>query len=352
MSGPNSSRGFASNSGPEQVAQRHRAARPVPPPRSSGPPPAAGSPAGPASAAAGRPARSCPGRGRCRRPPPRPPYAAAVRADEQAAHRRVARHPVGDVVRADHDHADVRHPGRVRQQPATTWRSRSSDWAPGSATLRSSTGRSATAASPDASSAPGVCRARRTPWPAAVESPSRTSAAGARPGPANATPVQPVRARRVRAAGRRPPAVSPAGPRPAPAPPPPRPIRPIAAAAVRRARRDPPCHPRPRHPSCVATSSVPYSRTQHYLPRTGRCRQSRRGRMPALRHRLAILMPTTSRRSRRHTVQFHDSMISLVGNTPLVRLQQCDRGHSGDRPGQGRVLQPRRLGEGPHRRCA
>ncbi|GHD16637.1 hypothetical protein GCM10010334_77830 [Streptomyces finlayi] len=64
--------------------------------------------------------------------------------------------------------------------------------APGSATLRSSTGRSATAASPDASSAPGVCPARRTPWPAAVESPRTPSRSAGRPDrPAKAVPYKP-----------------------------------------------------------------------------------------------------------------------------------------------------------------
>lgn len=72
-----------------------------------------------------------------------------------------------------------------------TWRSRSSDWAPGSATLRSSTGRSATAERPDASRAPGVWRARWTPWPAAVESPSRTSLSGGSPGVAYTRPYRP-----------------------------------------------------------------------------------------------------------------------------------------------------------------
>lgn len=71
-----------------------------------------------------------------------------------------------------------------------TWRSRSSDRAPGRATFLRSTGRSATAASPDASSAPGVCPALRTPCPAAVESPSRTKRRGSE-GPANATPYRP-----------------------------------------------------------------------------------------------------------------------------------------------------------------
>lgn len=71
-----------------------------------------------------------------------------------------------------------------------TCRSRSSDLAPGCATLRRSTGRSETAASPEASSAPGVCPARRTPCPAAVESPSSPSRSGSA-GPANATPYRP-----------------------------------------------------------------------------------------------------------------------------------------------------------------
>lgn len=54
--------------------------------------------------------------------------------------------------------------------------------APETATLRSSTGRSATAASPEAISAAGVCLARRTPSPAAVESPSMASRSGTVPG--------------------------------------------------------------------------------------------------------------------------------------------------------------------------
>ena len=53
-------------------------------------------------------------------------------------------------------------------------------------------------------------------------------------------------------------------------------------------------------------------------------------------------------------MQYAESVVDLVGNTPLVRL------HAGDpRPGprraagagQGRVPQPRRVGEGPHRRA-
>ncbi|CAM5653005.1 hypothetical protein SPURM210S_04855 [Streptomyces purpurascens] len=72
-----------------------------------------------------------------------------------------------------------------------TWRSRSSERAPGVATVRNSTGHSASAASPDASSAPGVCPDRCTPWPAAVESPSIVSRSGASPGSAYARPYSP-----------------------------------------------------------------------------------------------------------------------------------------------------------------
>lgn len=73
---------------------------------------------------------------------------------------------------------------------SVTCRSRSSDCAPGSATLRSRTGRSATAASPCAISAPGVWRARCTPCPAAVESPSIVKRSGGEPS-ANALPYSP-----------------------------------------------------------------------------------------------------------------------------------------------------------------
>ena len=121
-------------------------------------------PGGPASAAAGRPARSCPGRGRCRRPPRRRPCAAGVPPWTDAGPTG-RRHPVRHVVRADHDHADVRRRRAGSASSSATWRSRSSDWAPGSATLRSSTGRSATAASPEASSAPGRLAGPAHPLP-------------------------------------------------------------------------------------------------------------------------------------------------------------------------------------------
>ena len=49
-------------------------------------------------------------------------------------------------------------------------------------------------------------------------------------------------------------------------------------------------------------------------------------------------------------MQVHDSLISLIGNTPLVRLRKVTRGaRRGPGAGQGRVPQPRRLGEGPDR---
>ncbi len=77
-------------------------------------------------------------------------------------------------------------PGSVSS--SDTCRSRSADPAPESATLCSSTGRSDTAASPEASSAPGVCPERRTPRPAAVESPSIASRHGGPAEAANAVP--------------------------------------------------------------------------------------------------------------------------------------------------------------------
>ena len=48
-------------------------------------------------------------------------------------------------------------------------------------------------------------------------------------------------------------------------------------------------------------------------------------------------------------MQVHDSLVDLVGNTPLVRLHKVTAGVDGDRARQGGVPQPRRLGEGPDR---
>ncbi|CAM5400589.1 hypothetical protein SALBM217S_06918 [Streptomyces griseoloalbus] len=72
-----------------------------------------------------------------------------------------------------------------------TCRSRSSERAPGTATVDSPTGRSAIAATPDASSAPGVCPARCTPCPAAVESPSIVSRSAGSPGTVQEAPYSP-----------------------------------------------------------------------------------------------------------------------------------------------------------------
>ena len=48
-------------------------------------------------------------------------------------------------------------------------------------------------------------------------------------------------------------------------------------------------------------------------------------------------------------MKYAEHIVDLVGNTPLVKLNVGDRGHRGHGAGQGRVLQPRRVGEGPHR---
>lgn len=131
--------------------------------------------------------------------------------------------------------------GASPSSSSPTWRSRSSDMAPDCATLRSSTGRSATAASPEASSAPGVWRALRTPSPAAVESPSMPirSGPGLSSGPENSLPYRPsalggsgspvptVRFANCTSASTSPTAATPTSPRPPP---------PYAApAAIRRA---------------------------------------------------------------------------------------------------------------------
>ena len=54
-------------------------------------------------------------------------------------------------------------------------------------------------------------------------------------------------------------------------------------------------------------------------------------------------------------MQYAESVVDLVGNTPLVRLHLGDPRPGTRRPagaGQGRVPQPGRLGEGPDRACA
>ena len=235
--------------------------RPAPPRRWSARRRADGSAAGPPSAAAGTPARSCRGRGRCR-PRPRSPPRAAGAPRRTAAAPTGRRHPVGDVVRADHDHADVRGEAAVGRSSSATCRSRSSDCAPDSATLCRSTGRSATAASPEASSAPGRLPRRCTPCPAAVESPekpSRTRPLAGVPGEHGA--VAAVRAAAVRPRSRRPSAWR-AAPR--------------SAALRRRRRRAARCRPRrtPPRPRSAAPPSRP--RLRHVRP-ASRCRSCVRG---------------------------------------------------------------------------
>lgn len=162
---------------------------------------------------------------------------------------------------------------------STTCRSRSSDWAPGSATFRSRTGRSATAASPEAMRAPGVCRARWTPWPhgrgvAEHDEPERGIVVGVvriavravRTAVPTAVPaaVEALRARRMRAVSV---AHHPLGH--------PhlgqqhthggRTHQSDATTAVSRARRDAPGHPRPRH-ARHTSPPPPSSRTPTHCP--------------------------------------------------------------------------------------
>ena len=49
-------------------------------------------------------------------------------------------------------------------------------------------------------------------------------------------------------------------------------------------------------------------------------------------------------------MRVYDSVVDLIGNTPLVRLNRVTDGDPGDGAGQGRVPQPGRVGQGPHRR--
>src|SRR5882757_760969 len=231
---------------------------------------------------------------------------------------------------------------------SVTWRPRSSDLAPGSATFTSFTGRSATAASPEASSAPGVSRARCTPWPAAVESPMKASRSGCSPVRcANAEPYRPS-ARggmsseppTTRLASRTSVSRTPtAAPPNRLIPPPPN----AAAVAIRRATVAldiesatsltalAPVH-QPGAPPCSATNvnalrdvRVSYRPRSDHDPPTIRAISGTghdSGGLGNTPPRLAL----PSRRTRRHTVQFHDSMIDLVGNTPLVRLGSVTEG--------------------------
>ena len=49
-------------------------------------------------------------------------------------------------------------------------------------------------------------------------------------------------------------------------------------------------------------------------------------------------------------MQYAESVVDLIGNTPLVRLNSVTRDLGPTRAGQDRVPQPRRLRQGPHRR--
>ncbi len=126
---------------------------------------------------------------------------------------------------------------------SSSWRARSPERAPDFATFTSRTRRSATEASPEESSAPGVSCTRWTPSPAAVESPRNASTSGGRrsAGSANASPYSPSacggspsRIPIARTAIRLSVSSTPASPTPSsPSPPPPY----AAAVAIRRATR-------------------------------------------------------------------------------------------------------------------
>ena len=130
----------------------------------------------------------------------------------------------------------IRAMSGCRSRTCSTWETRCSERAPTTAAVTSRTGRSATSASPAASSTPGVSSMSCTPSPAALESPSTASvSSGPAPPPHTPSPTG------GRVAGgpthRRASFASPiSSPQPAavsrPRPPPPY----AAAVAIRRAR--------------------------------------------------------------------------------------------------------------------
>lgn len=221
-----------------------------------------------------------------------------------------------------------------------TCRSRSSDRAPGRATFRRSTGRSATAASPEASRAPGVCPARRTPGPR-LSSPRASRAASGRS--ARRTPLRTARPRSAGPApSRRPPASSRAGPPPGTRPRPPH-------RSTRCCHRRRPRPPRSAVPPLLSTQSgpPPPRRTAVHVPTCP-------ARGPEYSFPYAQCFPYA------YSGPDHLGDPGVHGAIPRFDDQSCRQHpageaaqrhgrYPGDGPGQGRVLQPRRVREGPHR---
>ena len=59
----------------------------------------------------------------------------------------------------------------------------------------------------------------------------------------------------------------------------------------------------------------------------------------------------TREQMQHHGLTYAESVVDLMGDTPLVKLNRVAEGAGPARAGQGRVLQPRRLGQGPDRQA-
>ena len=216
----------------------------------------------------------------------------------QVARGLAGRHPVGDVVGADHDRRRGR---RGRRSARATWASSvGAARADDRLDVAAATRRPSSRASPPASSAPGVCSARSAPRPAALESPSDREAQRRVPRPAAALGAAAAGGGVGRLADRR--AGEPG-------------LDLEQAPDGRRRLAERRC--RAAGPAAVTRPAL---RPDALAP--GDLRRSRRRpgeHAPGLDRAAVRWRPTTPRRT---SVQVNDSLIDLVGNTPLVRLDR------------------------------
>ena len=269
-------------------------------------------------------------------------------ASVEVADRRGGRHPVGDVVGADHDHRDVGR--RIVERAARPGRSRSSD---AGARQRRRSRRSHRALG-DLGQPGGQQRARASGCARCTPCPA---------GAGVAEHGQPQRLRRpvvARRTGRRRPA---GGARSG------SPIAPLRQLHLgqqqpdrRRAEQADARRRRTPRPSRSAVPPSPSTSRHRHLHRPGGELGTadtgwRRVSAPTVDRRFggAASVPGRTRgpRIRARRTRRHGAVPRLDDQPrrqhPAGEAQQRDRRHPGDGAGQGRVLQPRRLGEGPHR---